>query len=394
MAQKVAASKNGASPATAQSIAIIGTGYVADFYMKSIALYPHVTIVGAYDKDAVRLATFCRHWSVSPFASAADLLAAVPPDGLVLNLTNPDAHFEVSRDCLMAERHVYSEKPVAMNMADAQALVDIATAQGLHLGAAPCSYLSQSAQTLWAAIRSEVAGKTRLAYAEIDDGYIRQAPYQHWKSESGAPWPAEDEFQVGCTMEHAGYYLTWLIQMFGPVRTVVAASAQLTGEAPAAHDLSIGVLFHTSGVVTRLTCSIIAPHNHELRIVGDKGVLELDECWDNLAEVRFRKRMRIRRRLLELPLTRKLRLPSKASHPVPAKGGAATMNFFLGPAQMLANIAACSDPIPMMQMALHVNEVTLALQNAGENSGAVAMQTTCPPFAPQPWARALKGSKP
>lgn len=391
MAQDADAPKGDATQASPYFIAIIGTGYVADFYMKSIALYPHVSIVGAYDLDQDRLATFCKYWSVSPLASVEELLAALPPDGLVLNLTNPDAHFEVSRDCLMAERHVYSEKPVAMDMAQAQALVDIATAQGLHLGAAPCSYLSQSAQTLWAGIRSEVAGKIRLAFAEIDDGYIRQAPYQHWKSESGAPWPAEDEFQVGCTMEHAGYYLTWLIQMFGPVRTVVAASAQLTGDAPAAHDFSVGVLFHASGVVSRLTCSIIAPHNHELRIIGDKGVLELDECWDNLATVRYRKRMRIRRRLLELPVARKLRLPSKQTHPVPAKGGAATMNFFLGPAHMLDNIAAGHDPMPMMHMALHVNEVTLALQNAGEESGAVPMQTTCPPFLPQPWARTLKG---
>jgi predicted dehydrogenase len=391
MTQDVAAPEVGTTAIVRRPIAIIGTGYVADFYMKSIALYPELEIVGAYDLDVARLKMFCDFWSVKTYASAPELLAVLPPQGLVLNLTNPDAHFEVSHSCLMADRHVYSEKPLAMDMKRAHALADVAVARGLHLGAAPCNYLSQSAQTLWAAVRGEVAGKTRLAYAEIDDGYIRQAPYQHWKSETGAPWPAEDEFQVGCTMEHAGYYLTWLIQMFGPVRTVVAASAQLTGDAPAAHDLSIGILFHTSGVVSRLTCSIVAPHNHELRIVGDKGVLELDECWDNLAKVRFRKRTRIRRRLLELPISRKLRLHSKATHPVPAKGGSATMNFFLGPQQMLNSIAANNDPLPTMLMALHVNEVTLALQNAGEHSGAVAIKTTCTPTPPQPWAHALKG---
>lgn len=379
------------TPHKTRSIAIIGTGYVADFYMKSIRLYPDVDIVAAFDIDAERLSVFCAHWDVPAAGSADELFAALPDDGLVLNLTNPDAHFAVSQACLLAGKHVYSEKPLAMRMTDADTLADLAVAHGLHLGAAPCSYLSQSAQTLWAAVRSDVAGKVRLAYAEIDDGYIRQAPYQHWKSESGAPWPAEDEFQVGCTMEHAGYYLTWLIQMFGPVRTVVAASAQLTGDGAAAHDLSIGTLFHTSGVVTRLTCSIIAPHNHEIRIVGDKGVLELDECWDNLAPVRFRKRMRIRRRLLESPLTRKLRLPEKLAHPVPAKGGSATMNFFLGADQMLQSIAAGDDPKPAMDMALHVNEITLALQNAGEDSGALPMQTRCDPLPPQSWAAHLKG---
>ncbi len=374
-----------------RSVAIVGTGFVADMYMKSIALYPNVNIVGAYDKDAPRLKTFCTHWSIEATASIADLLQLLPADGLVLNLTNPEAHFEVSQTCLMAGHNVYSEKPLAMDMTQAKALMDLAVEKGLHMGAAPCSYLSQSAQTLWAGARSDLIGKVRLAYAEIDDGYVRQAPYQDWKSETGAPWPAENEFQVGCTMEHAGYYLSWLIQMFGPVRTVVAASAQLTGDEPAAHDLSIGTLFHTSGVVTRLTCSIIAPHNHEIRIVGDNGVLEMDECWDNLAAVRFRRRVRIRRRLLELPMARKLRLGQKDNHPVPAKRGPATMNFFLGPDQMLTDIAAENDPLPTMQMALHVNEVTLALQNAGEQSGAMPMQTTCAPRQPEPWAQSLKG---
>lgn len=376
-----------------RSIAIIGAGFVADLYMKSIALYPDVKIVGVYDKDTARSEAFCAHWSLTPAATIKALLLSLPPDGLVLNLTNPNAHFEVTHACLMAKRHVYSEKPLAMDMEEANTLADIAMAEGLHLGAAPCSYLSQSAQTLWAGVRDEVGGTARLAYAEIDDGFVRQAPYQHWTSETGAPWPAEDEFQVGCTMEHAGYYLTWLVQMFGPIRTVVAASAQLTGEEPAADDLSIGTLFHASGVVSRLTCSIIAPHNHEIRIVGDKGVLELDECWDNLAQVRFRKRFRLRRRLLELPITRKLRLKVKDTHPVPAKKGTATMNFFLGPDQMLRNIAADNDPTPAMQMALHVNEVTLALQNAGEHSGSRAMETTCEPPAPQVWAQRLKGGK-
>ena len=371
-------------------IVLIGAGYVADLYMRSIALYPDVQIIGVHDRDGARLKAFCDHWSQTPFDDMAALLAALPADGLVLNLTNPGSHATVSRACLEAGRHVYSEKPLAMEMDDALALADLAHARGLMLGAAPCSYLSQSAQTLAAAVRSGVAGTPRLTYAEIDDGYIRQAPYHKWASESGAPWPAEDEFRVGCTMEHAGYYLTWLIAMFGPVRTVVAASAQLTGDGPAAPDLSIGTLFFHGGMVARLTCSIIAPHNHHIRVVGDGGVLELNECWDNLAPVQFRRRFTLRRRLMEAPITRRIRLDAADTHPVPGKKGAATMNFFLGPDTMLRAIAAGEDGAALTQMALHVNEVTLALQNAREQTGAVTMRTRCDPVPPQPWAAQIK----
>lgn len=374
-----------------RQIALIGVGFVADLYMRSIALYDDVDIIGAHDRDAARLSVFCTHYGVPSFDDMDVLLAALPADGLVLNLTNPGSHYDVSTRCLNAGRHVYSEKPLAMQMDQALALAELARAKGLRLGSAPCSYLSQSAQTLAAAVRNGVAGTPRLTYAEIDDGYIRQAPYHKWQSETGVPWPAEDEFQVGCTMEHAGYYLTWLIQMFGPVRTVVAASAQLTGDGPAAHDLSIGTLFHHGGMVTRLTCSIIAPHNHHIRIVGDAGVLELDACWDNLAAVKFRKRFVLRRRLMESPVARRVKLAPGPTHPVPGKKGAATMNFFLGPDQMLRDIAAGADAAPGMALALHVNEITLALQKAGEHSGAVSMQTTCDPMALMPWAQKLKG---
>ncbi len=371
-------------------IALIGVGFVADLYMRSIALYDDVDITGAYDRDADRLSTFCDHYGVTAFSDIDSLLAALPDDGLVLNLTNPGSHYEVSKHCLNAGHHVYSEKPLALQMDQALDLAELAKSQGRYLGSAPCSYLSQSAQTLASAVQNGVAGTPRLTYAEIDDGYIRQAPYKKWFSETGVPWPAEDEFQVGCTMEHAGYYLTWLIQMFGPVRTVVAASAQLTGDGAAAPDLSIGTLFFHSGMVARLTCSIIAPHNHQIRIVGDAGVLELDACWDNLAPVRFRKRFTLRRRLMESPLGRRVRLAKGPTHPVPGRKGAATMNFFLGPDQMLHDIATGVDAAPGIALALHVNEITLALQNAGEHQGAVTMQTTCDPIALMPWARQLK----
>lgn len=376
-----------------KSIAVIGAGFVADLYMRSIELYPEAEVVGVYDVAPERAARFERFWSVPAAGSLEELLTRLPEDGLVLNLTNPGAHYEVTKRCLEAGRSVYSEKPLAMDVENARELVALAEAKGLGLAAAPCSHLSEAAQTLGAAIREKVAGEVKLVYAELDDGYIPQAPYEHWLSESGAPWPAEDEFRVGCTVEHAGYYLTWLISIFGPVRTVVAASATLAEKSipmeESAPDTSIGVLFFESGAVARLTCSILAPHDHQIRLVGDGGVIELNECWDNRAPVRFRKRMRIRRRLLESPLPRRLRLPGP-THPAVKRRGAAAMNFFLGPAELMEARAEGRESRTDAALALHVTEVTLALQNAGETTGAQAMTTTCPPIAPLPWAERLK----
>jgi predicted dehydrogenase len=224
----------------------------------------------------------------------------------------------------------------------------------------------------------------------LDDGYIPQAPLESWISESGAPWPFVDEFRTGCTLEHAGYYLSWLIAIFGPVRTVVAASAGVIpdkrGVTDAAPDFSVATLFFHSGVVARLTCSIVAPHDHRIRVVGDDGVLEIARAWDNAAPLRYRRRLRIRRRLFENPIGRRIRL-SGPTHPFTGRWGAASMNFALGPVEMLDAISQGRACRLGGDYALHLNEVTLAIQNAGETNGVQAMQTTCGPMDPMPWAR-------
>ncbi len=376
------------------SLSIIGTGFVADLYMRSLETFPDIKILKVYDRDAVRQKAFAEFWKVKPAESMDDLLVTGENTGevpdLVLNLTNPSSHFEVSKRCLEAGRHVYSEKPLAMQMAQAYELHALAKQNGLMLASAPCSYLSQVAQTLWLAVKQNIIGKPLLVYAELDDDFISQAPYRKWLSESGAPWPYRDEFLVGCTLEHAGYYLCWLMMIFGTVEKVVAASAELVkdkldeGE-KTAPDYSTAILFFKCGVVARLTCGIIAPHNHGLRIFGEKGALEVDECWNNEASVKFRKRFVIRRRLMSSFFAKKIKI-SGQTHPKVPRRGAAAMSFALGPAEVLSAIQEGRDPRASADFALHLNEVTLAIQNSLDSAGVQIMQTTCPEQLPMTWA--------
>ncbi|MEI6100155.1 MAG: Gfo/Idh/MocA family oxidoreductase [Alphaproteobacteria bacterium] len=375
-----------------KTVWLIGLGFVADLYMRSLQSFPDITVGGAYDRVAACRARFSAHWHVPVCTTLEEFLAQAGPQDLILNLTNPGSHFEVSAACLRAGHHVYSEKPLAMTMDDARILHGLAQASGLHLASAPCSLLGEAAQILWRAVRQGKIGRPLLVYAEMDDGFISQAPYREWKSESGAPWPYEDEFRVGCTVEHAGYYLTWLIAIFGPVRRVVAASAELDRHKlseieTAAPDTSVAVLFFDGGVMARLTCSILARHDHSIRIFGETGTLEIAECWDNDAPVRLRQRRRLRRRLVELPWTRRLRLGGP-SHPKMPRRGSAAMNFALGPAELLDAIAERRQSRLSADLALHLNEVTLAIQSSGTTAGSVAMSTTCSPIRPMAWAEA------
>lgn len=129
-------------------VSIIGCGFVADLYMRSLKAMDGIKVAGVYDKNAARLAEFCDFWKVPSVESMDALLDRHPRDGVVLNLTNPSAHFAVNSACLAAGCHTYSEKPLAMNVDDAKALHAQAQAAGLMLASAPCSVLGEAAQTL------------------------------------------------------------------------------------------------------------------------------------------------------------------------------------------------------------------------------------------------------
>ncbi len=373
-----------------KSVAIVGCGFVADLYMRSFAVHPDIHIVSVYDKSEKRLEAFSKHWGVDAAIDLDALFSSLPPDGLVLNLTNPSAHYQVNKAALEAGHHVFCEKPLATDLGHAQKLLALAQREGLQLGSAPSSVLGEAAQTLLYAIRSGRCGIPRLVYAELDDGFIPQAPIEDWRSESGAPWPYKDEFEVGCTLEHAGYYLSWMIAAFGPVVRMVAASAEVLPDKRGVNgtaDFSCSILHFRDGITARLTCSIVAPHDHRLRVFTEKGVLAVKQAWDNAAPVRFFKRLRIRRRLLESPYGKRIRMSSKTTHPKVGRKGAAAMNFALGPDEMLDAILDNRPSRIAGEYALHLTEVTLAIHNAGMDGGAYVPQSQCELMEPMPWAR-------
>jgi predicted dehydrogenase len=372
------------------NIGIIGCGFVADLYMRSLTDHAQLKLVAAADHDRARARAFQAHWDVPVVASLDELLADSRIE-IVVNLTNPGAHYTINRRALAAGRHVYCEKPLAMDYSQALELVELAETQRLQLSAAPCSLLGEAAQTLWRALRADHIGPVRLVYAELDDDYIPLAPYRRWFSESGAPWPADDEFQVGCTLEHAGYYLSWLAAFFGPARSVTAYSTVTIADkgeglsASSTPDFSVACIEFESGVVCRLTCSIVAPHDHRLRVVGDRGVIEIEDCWFYRTPVKLRRRWFIRRRMLLAPIARRLRL-CRAPGTRSGRRGAAAMDFARGIAELADAVAEQRNARLSPRFSLHITELALAIQNAGPEGGHYRMQSRFDPIEPMPWA--------
>ena len=372
-------------------IAIVGCGFVADYYMQSLPFYPELELAAVTDQDAERLGVFTRFHRLDCARPTLDAVLQDPDIGLVLNLTNPDAHFEISRACLLAGKHVYSEKPLAMRFEDAAALTALADERGLNIACAPCNVLSETAQALWRAVREERVGAVRLVYAEMDDGLVHRMPYQKWLSASGRPWPAIDEFEVGCTLEHAGYYVNWLTAIFGPASSVTAFAAPIypDKETPVplqriSPDFSVACIRFASGAVARLTCSLVARRSQKLQLFGDRGLLELDDSWDYRAPVHVRRYVNVRRTTLILPGGK---LPL-APRPQPGRRprGVHAMEFCRGPADLAQAVREQRRSHMPNDYCLHNNEIVLAIHEAMAHPGEYLLKTRFEAVQPMPWA--------
>jgi predicted dehydrogenase len=398
-------------------IGIVGCGYVFDHYMATAPRYPRLEIAGVADRDPARLRQAAHFYGLKSYSSNEALLAD-PDIALVVNLTSIASHFDVTRAALEAGKHVYSEKPLAGDLESSRALLALAQARGKRLACAPCNVLSDSAQTLWKAVREGAIGAPRLVYAEFDDNVLPLMRPESWRSRSGAPWPWREEFASGCTWEHAGYHLSPLCALFGPVASVTAFSRVIAPDKTPAPldtpDFSVACLNFANGVVARLTFSISAPADHSLRVIGSRGMLSVDsyrhyrcpvylETFDQIS-LNARKFMSVRRssalrRLLgvggrPLPL---LRLPLPSGGEAPRKkmspGGLRAalkrrevndQDKLLGVAELAEAIDRDRPAFPPPDFILHIAELTFAIQGAGVAGGSIPMTTSFAPLQPRP----------
>ena len=369
-------------------VAFVGTGFVADYYMTTLANHPELQLIGVWDQNPHRLAQFCAFYDVQAFESY-DAVLGDPRVAIVVNLTNPQSHFEMSSRALDAGKHVYSEKPLAMQPEQIAALGAKAKERALSLCSAPANAHSAAFHHCARLLAEGRIGTPHAVYAEMEDGPVHWDNWREWRSVSGAHWPGLHEFELGCTLEHAGYALSWMLALFGPVRHV-AANASLvfpdkgkgTETLTLGPDLTMGLLQFDNGIAARLTCGLASERKRSLTIMGDRGMLVVRDLWDHYSPINLttpdraknlltRVAGRIeRRRQQALPLNvasgevvrsdadeRGLKLPLYPSR----------IDFARGIAKQAAGIGGGSPAFFSADVAMHMSEVTLAL-NRGDPS--------------------------
>ena len=131
-------------------IGIIGCGNISSAYLKLAPLFRGLQLAAVADIDMA--AAEARAGEFNLRAHTVDDLLAADDIDIIVNLTVPDAHFDISRAALLAGKHVYSEKPYVLQLEEADALADIAAQNGLRVGSAPDTFLGGSHQQARACI--------------------------------------------------------------------------------------------------------------------------------------------------------------------------------------------------------------------------------------------------
>ena len=197
-------------------IGIIGAGMISDQYLTNLAQYPDVRVVAVGDLNTERATAQAEKYGIGTSGDAESILANDDVE-LVINLTIPAAHVEVSTAALDAGKHVWSEKPIGIERSSAKALADLADERGLLLGVAPDTVLGPLWQTAKRAIQAGVIGTPLSATTSFQS----QGPdWFHPDPEFLFAKGAGPLFDIG------PYYLTALVQLLGPIAEVVAVGTR------------------------------------------------------------------------------------------------------------------------------------------------------------------------
>lgn len=197
-------------------VGVIGAGVISDTYLENLNIFGDTEVLAVGDLfPDVATAKAAEHGV--PASGGVDTVLAHPGVEIVVNLTIPAAHAEVAGQVIAAGKHVWNEKPLALDRASARGLLDAAEAAGLRVGCAPDTFLGSGLQATFRHLAAGTIGRPLTAlFLMQQPGPDRWHPNPAFLFQEGA----------GPVFDIGPYYLTALVQMFGPVESVAAVDSK------------------------------------------------------------------------------------------------------------------------------------------------------------------------
>lgn len=353
-------------------IGIVGCGMISDAYFSAAKKFNNLEVAACADSIPERAAAKKEQYGVQNI-TIEELLAGKDIE-IVLNLTPPQVHSKIALATLNAGKHAYSEKPFGVDEADAAKVIALAKEKGLRVGCAPDTFLGAGQQT---------------ARKLVDDGWIGKpiAGTAIVMGRGPEKWPHAPffyDYGAGPMLDLGPYYITALVNLLGPARSVIAVTAKGSdfrtmgaAVAPQYQHLyqpfgkyPINVTTHLTGVVefqcgaliTVITSFECYRHGHNpIELYGSEGSMQIPDPNTFGGPVRVYRKGDRNSDWKDVPLTHIYSENSRS----------------IGVADMAHALRSGRRHRANGQLANHVLEIMLAFDKSSRLGAKVELKTTC-----------------
>ena len=308
--------------------AVVGCGSISDIYMTNLTngKFTVMELVACSDLMVERMNASAAKFGIK--AMSLDEICADPEIEMVICLTTPAAHYPIIKQALLAGKHVFSEKMIAVDLWQGKELVQIANEKGLHLGVAPDTFLGASVQTAKYIVDRGLIGKPLSCRASISRDYGIYAAFT----------ATNDPDRVNTRIGAPGFGQAYDVQ----VPNVISATMQYANGV-------LGTLHMNSDCIEdEETC---------LKIYGTEGILTMGDPNQFGAPV-----------YLQKPLCEPVEFPFTHGYQENSRG--------LGAAEMAWSILAGRDHRASKEMAYHVFETMHGIMTSAETGSFYQLQST------------------
>ena len=277
-------------------IGIVGCGKISGIYLKNLTgmFGKRVTVTAVTDLVEERAAAAAKEYNLRHIKKLVDLVQD-PEVDIVLNITQPQNHYEVAMQAVNNGKHVYDEKPFCAKREEAAKVLKAAKAKNVRAGGAPDTFLGPGIQTCRKVIDEGWIGKPVAASA-----FMLCHGHEHWHP--------DPEFYYktggGPMFDMGPYYLTALVNLLGPV-TRVSGSAQkgqaerlITSEPLNGKVIKVDVPTHVTGTLDFASGAVgvivtsFDVFNHSMpciEIYGTEGTLQVPDPNYFRGEIKLRR---------------------------------------------------------------------------------------------------------
>ena len=265
--------------------ALIGCGRIAINHLKA-AVNNQLEIVGVCDvlpnkMEEILEKAELTDKNIPNYLDYKDLVEKESPE-LVSIATESGSHAEIAKYCIQKGIHCIIEKPMAMNIKDADEIIELAEKHNVKVSACHQNRFNIAIQELRKAIESGRFGK--LSHGSINVRWNRNQDYY-----TQAPWRGTWAEDGGALMNQCIHGIDLLRWMMGEeIDTVYGVTRQQYHDYLEAEDLGAAIVQFKNGALGMIEGTTnVFPKNLEetLYVFGEKGTVKIGGTSTNNIDV-------------------------------------------------------------------------------------------------------------